>query len=244
MFRRRYKRNYRSRRTGRKRSFRRYTRSTRSRQIIRRSLRRRPVIPEVKFIDLVQTTTPVPGVTTGTGALSPTQLNQGPGVSNRIGESIKCRKLFVHYQIQGPLTNTVTNAQPDGYVRIILWTPRIDYSNAASYINTLSFRDILDFNVLTIHKDIYLHLGCSYSATYASGSANTTSVPTGSPIATLKHLTWTIPFPRNAKFPPAILTSVQNQFDIDKDVMYITHMNNFAFPINFSYTTRLTYVDA
>lgn len=204
------------------------------RRIIRRALVRRSPRPEIKYIDLNTATTLGSGGNNTTN-VTPLVLNRGTGVSLRIGSQVMFRKFWIKMDYSGPETTTVTGANEDNYIRAIFWTPRIDQAVAANYMNTMSSLDfMIDFNTVTVHKDIYIHLS-------AVNTTSNTNASSGA-VAHFKHIEFSMPWPRKCHFPPSG-TGIDS-LDVDKDVLYVSHYNNFGGVTNWQFTSRVTYIDA
>jgi len=130
-----------------------------------------------------------------------------------------------------------TGAWPDETIRFILWTPRLDNEISSSYMGQLGFTSLIDFNVCTIHRDITFRLGRSTFTPPGEGAYYPSGV-----VPVNKHFTISMMFPRNARFAPSSVANNDN-LDLDKDVLFYTIIPG-EFAINYSFNTRMTYVDA
>lgn len=215
---------------------------------MRRALRRRPLRPEVKYIDSIGLNQTVASGQTSTFIITPQSMASGSAPGQRIGQEIKTRYVKIrHNFLAPPITFTSGLVATDNYVRYVLWTPRVDSTVAINYMSGLGYLTNIDFNVVTVVKDISFRMSRSNQPVFNStGTTVNGYEPNGEHMTKLLRLT--IPFPRTCKFA---YISGGDSFDVDKDVLYCSIKNNFGngpsgsdpAVLNHAYNTRLTYVD-
>lgn len=229
---------FRSRRRFRARPFRR--RSSIRRRIIRRGLARRPLRPEVKWIDQFNTMD-AQGSTVDAGTsqqwiVTPGTIGTGPARDQRIGNKVKFRKCMIDIHIENRW-----RATSDTYItriRVILVTPRIDAANFLLYLSNFNSRtQSLDTNLVTIYHDKEYLLNNLVTA----GVSPNTYAGTGDRSAL--HLKKVIPFPRTVEFRDGT-GAIQDS----KDSIYLLVCNENTIVsgagVGVQYRTKTTYVDA
>lgn len=231
-----------------RRSFR-SSRRVRSRRIIRRNLARRPVRPEIKYIDYTVASALLPSLGNFTSNFTPASMQQGSDEYQRIGNQVKFRWMKSSLYLIGPSTSTGgTFIEPDDFVRIILWSPRVDYSLAYSHMTGIGQLQIPDYNTVTVFKDFNVHLTRANQPVLNSSGTLTGLNPNGS--SQRKIIKFSIPFPRVVRFPPSSISG-STALDPEKDVIYITMYSNFGngstgtdpATVQYRWYTRVTYTD-
>lgn len=240
----RYSRKIRGRSVRRRRFIRRTSRKTRFRRVQRRMMARRPVPPEIKMVDTTTARTQV-GLGITTFAISATTIAQGTDTNQRIGNQVTLRKLLIHLDLWGPAYTSSTNYYPDGHIRCILWTPRVDYNIASQYFAQVTYLSVINWQIATVYKDYYIAIAPAQTATLnASGVVNGYTADGAVPYS--KHLTIPMMFPRKANFGVSTITGNTN-LDIDKDVLYCTLIsdnNGTMCPFYYEFLTRTFFIDA
>ncbi|UOK21033.1 capsid protein [Chifec virus UA13_133] len=218
------------------------------RRIIRKCLRRRALRPEVKYLDYSANVSVGFGAN-ATGSVTVSSMALGTGEGNRLAEEIMIRKVFGYIEVAGPTGSGSSNSnfpiESDNYVRIILWSPRVNFTLSNSYMSNLAYKDIIDWNVVTVHKDRHVHVGSRFQVEYGSTGGTISNVTaSGAAVPGLQRINIAMPFPRRARFAPASLSG-STALDADKDVLYATYINNFStLPITINSNMRITYTDA
>lgn len=225
-------RGFRRRRFMRLRRGRRYTRARTysNRRRLTRMMRRSRGRPELKFaigqtnqqnlVSLGRTTIPT----------SPETLLQGTSVSTRVGASVKFIRNTINFYARANPSNT---SRVEGFVRFIMWTPRISYTQADLYMTALAPLEMIDYNVATIHKDMYLHFGKIGQGTIGA-STNVLQAPNW----TEKTFRISNPFPRRVNF-----RNGNNDVDPNTDVMYLTLINAMDTNLTYDLGSRTTFID-
>lgn len=146
------------------------------------------------------------------------------------------RRLKVKLYMRNNSGNTGATAPlvQSSVVRLLFWTPRVNYEQAASHMNGLQSQSIPDFNQVTIHREKIVYLG----APYIDGEVGVTGVISGGTAMYDKLLDFSFAFPRKAKFPAG--SAIVNP---DKDVMYLTIIVGYL-PIALGLNCKLTYCDS
>lgn len=224
------------RRTGRRRTIR--------RRLVRNTLNRRIPRPEIKWanVDLDQL---IQAGVKYTTALSPTVLARGTGVSNRIGSSVKFRWVKFRLWLDGDSTPNQDGAELETVYRVLIWTPRLDYTQSANYIvNELGILQVPDPNIVTVHKDFYGRVGNLSMKTLTNPNASVTNYALPPGVATKHVHDMRILFPRNARF-----TSVDDDINVinpDKDVLYVSVFNgdDTGNALQFNAHSHTTYTDS
>lgn len=212
-------------------------------RLFRRTMARRPVVPEVKYIDVSNLGNTLNPATSVTFPLSPTVLTRGVGEGQRIGNTLMYRKLMLKWNFAANF-NAAAAANPniDSVVRMMCWTPRVDYVIAARYMAQVGLLDHIDYNAVTIHKDFRFLLGSIISA-----SGNGPYV--GPAVPNHREFDMRFMFPRKLHFSPLGVSGGDiDTIDVDKDIMYCTLVlggSNTSSPsIGYSVVSRVTYIDA
>lgn len=211
---------------------------------MRRSLARRPVVPEIKFFDYQLAPVNIPSQNTAQIIASTDVMSAGTSNGQRIGQEIMMRKLRMTYRLTAGHATGNTVFTTDAYVRLVFWTPRVSFVNAAAYMATLTMLQQVDYNVVTVHKDIREHLAPNTMNASVSVPGLNSQLPSG--LFNEKLRTLNFKFPRRAKFPPPS-SATPNALDNNKDIMYLTIFNDFqpaVSDLNFALVTRTTYVDS
>lgn len=114
--------------------------------------------------------------------------------------------------------------------RVIVWTPRVDYTIAAQYMGAVTLTALIDFDVVTVHKDWRFELNPAYmsEATTADLNAN------GHYERIFKG---TMRFPRKVRF-----TSDGTSLNPNKDICYYTVYTGLSH-LRFSMDSKLWYYD-
>lgn len=233
------------------RFFRKYRRTFRRRRFSRRAIRRtRPgskrffrkqrrwAKPEVKWIVRSSASTPIAAnaITNG-AAISPNVIPVGPGISERIGNSIKLRKLLFNIQFT-TFDDEATDVRADGVIRVILWTPTQNHTFALDYLQGITIDQWqlpLDWNRVRVHRDLNIRIGFDK---YVFTADNTDYlVQTVYPTRVARK--FVIPFPRTIAFAG----NTGDSLDINKDMMYMTIFNPNTFRVNYDFDSKLTYID-
>lgn len=194
--------------------------------------------PEIKYVMVnpASVSAPARGVLP-TRPIMPTAIAVGAGQNGRVGQDVKLRKIILNMQMscadgQGANTN-----QADCLIRTVMWTPVVSFTDASTYMNSLSitaWQQPLDWNMVKVHRDVTWRVG--YWGWIITGGAQNFNVKPVYPSHVQKK--FVIPFPRNVKFPPG-----NNDFDVNKDVLYITVFNPNSVDAVFDYDSKLTYID-
>lgn len=198
-------------------------RLARSRRIFKRFIRRRAVRPELKFSDNVFTSGPIGSQSTATAAfytqaVTPLTLAPGTGVGTRIGSQVNFVKVDFRMFIVDdsnqtfPLNAPVLCSYP---IRLIIWTPRRPYLQAAAHVQGLNVHQLPNYDILTVFKDITFNLSPTYVA-------ETTSNEPGAASSNASILrTFKLMFPRKVK-----LTDANSDLDPQTDILYATWICN------------------
>lgn len=229
--------------------YRRTSNRVRHNRIIRKSLRRRPIRPEVKYLDITSGSATTPTQINGptTINLSPTSITKGLGEGQMLGNQCIYRMVKSNFHFNGP-EQTLADSTSDstGYVRVVIWTPRVAYDRCLEYMNTYaSFLTIFDFNMFTIHRDVNVKLGANTSPIY--NSTGTLTGFQGNDFDMNKAKRFSVAFPRKVDFPVGVgsVTSITTP-DFNKDVLWCTLIPFFASTLTkatFFLVSRTTYVD-
>lgn len=206
------------------------------RRRFRRMMRRSRGKPELKFIqqEYNPQTSPNPASTLVAnskwiGALTPSTINVGSSVSARIGNEIK----FMRNQFRLDLVTLGTGSAAgiNGYVRILVVSPRIAYTQFENHINLMVYNEPMDYNVATVHHDRYYVMG--YDSWVPAGADR---VPT--PVPTVRHTKFVTSFPRKVKFAQGSST-----VDVNTDTLYAVIFNNTAYNIRTLGFIKTTFID-
>lgn len=254
MYRRRSKYQFKKRYT---RRFKKYsTKFSTKRRILRKTLSRRPVKPEVKFVEKAVSDTGITSTSWTTESLSSSSLSQGADVNTRIGNSVRLRYVTARLRYQGGIMTPQTSIvfqRPTVSFRVLIWTPRVDFTLASAYVSAMGYLSTPDFNVLTVYRDFYINLAHANAQEVIASTGVISAYQTNGQSAYQKNMKVTIPFPRNAKFVPSTITGT-NDFDVDKDVLYISHRIDNApaagvwgtspyHPPQYAFTSKMTFTD-
>lgn len=91
--------------------------------------------------------------------------------------------------------------------------------------------------MITVHRDQYIRVGY---ANYAY-TADATTLASNAVYPTDLAKTWVVPFPRTVDFG-AILAQ-ENTIDPNKDILYVTYINESQFRVTMDVSTRTTFID-
>ncbi len=212
----------------------------RSNRLYRRFARRRPQIPELKWIDRAIETKQI-GIRAGiftnwNDGISANSISQGPAKFERIGTKLKLTKLQVRIYMYDTSDAGISAPNLANYlVRFVFWTPRVPYTQAVDAFSDVSNESILDYNRITVHKDVSYTMGSAFMLNppniVVSGSSN----------KSIAIRNFTFKFPRSVQ-----LTNDNNALDPNKDVMYLFLLCNSApgSAVNFVVNTRTYFIDA
>lgn len=204
-------------------------------RIFRRALSRRPVRPEVKYINSnTNNALATNGIVSITA--SATSIGSGVGANQKIGQEIRIRRVKVRMQLTNNSGQTGVTApiRHTGKVRFIFWTPRINYEQAAAYMNGISMLSIPDWNTVTVHVDRTITLAPSY----LDQEVGVNGVISAGGAAPYEYIFMkTFPFPRRAKFGGGL-----SELHPDKDVLYCTIING-DLATAYAIVSKTTYVD-
>lgn len=189
--------------------------------------------PELKFVAEAGTVNILAGPSTTTINITSLAVVLGPTQFQRIGNQIMLRKCVLKSDLQ--VSNNPANLFPDFWLRAIIWTPRVDAADANSYLNTVGFNSILDFKILNTFYDKKIRMGAVSSIVLAPIVAPVPNYPTWPSQARLDK---TFLFPRSVKF-----TDLNNLMNPNKDVMYITFINESAHTFLYDFVSRITFTD-
>lgn len=194
--------------------------------------------PEIKYIDRNIDLT-VGGNGSIVQSLSPLTISVGGGVAGRIGRSVKYRKVIAKMRFTTSDDQALADVRADGAFRVVIWSPRRPFTECQDYFNFQAdlFTRIMDFNMITVHRDQYIRVGYQ-NYTYTAGTTNLNS-PAVYPTDVAK--TWIVPFPRTVDFG-AILAS-ENTVDPNKDILYVSFINESQFRVTCDISTRTTFID-
>lgn len=194
--------------------------------------RRRRAKPELKFYSR-QVDADIPANTRTLGTLTPINILQGPGQGNRIGQEIKSFKIAWNLSLVN--SNAIAgevNWGPTYLIRIIAWTPRVNFADANLYFETINFNEMIDYNVATILLDRYVSMG-----TQGSNAAGSEILSPAVP--TQRHFKFVFKHPRSMKFSPGINTLDEEKYG----VFFCIMMNNGLTETQLRSYTRMTYID-
>lgn len=169
-----------------------------------------------------------------TNAMTPLTLNQGTNYDQRVGNQVNFIKVDGRMNFRNDSATTVGTAPqvPNSLVRLIVWSPRVDYSTALTYMNALQTGSLLDPLYATYHRDITFSLSPPYMA-----EATSNDIAGGPSLySTIKNLS--IRFPRKVKFAPSSVN-----VDEEKYSLYFTVVNGQLNLIGF-YNFRTWYFDS
>ncbi|AXH74711.1 MAG: putative capsid protein [Cressdnaviricota sp.] len=212
---------------------RKYTRGSRKARIYRTFQARRPVKPEIKYINYVSGAVSVSSNSYQQDRATPATIITGPAINQKIGNSVKIRKCHLRILLTGNQGNTQLTAYqiPSTMVRVVVWTPRLDYGNAAAHMSTIQFGEMVDFNTCTVWLDRYYTLG---NAAFLGN----TNITTSSGIPNQVMIKKTIPFMRKWNF------STYNATGIDPEAGVFYNIYAYQSQLIYSSWSRTFFVDA
>lgn len=222
-----FKRNFKRRRFGR--------RNVR-RRLLYRALRRRPLVPEIKWLVASSGSVLVTAGTTTSGNVTPATVSQGTAANQRVGANIKWRKVMVSVSFRSAAGETALTAPTQNCCncRIIFWTPRALLVNALSYMSTIVFSvDQIDVNQVTVLKDHHFRVGHPYLLPTVGQPV----LAAGGP-GSRCFRKWVFKFPRNVCF-----SSGSDLVDTTKDTLYYSILCDTE-AIYFGMNAKTTYTDA
>ncbi|QDJ95236.1 capsid protein [Capybara virus 15_cap1_294] len=237
-----FKRTFRRRRIYRRKTFRKFPRPG-TKRFYKRQLKWAK--PEIKRL----VTRLIPRLVVNavyTAAITPLQIVQGTDSGQRVGRSLKYRKVIHRATFQATRNQPATaETQTDTIVRYVIWSPirtaqdGIDYlTNTSSTAGDLSvtLRTALDWNIVKVHRDVYFRMGC-HSLYHPEPDVPDQLMSTSAPDYLQKN--FVIKFPRNVEFPGNAV-----QVDPNKDVLYIA-MYTFSTTVEITHTADsvVTYID-
>lgn len=207
--------------SGRRRFKRRFIgKRQRSARIYRRFIRRKAKKPELKYKSIVAAA----GLATGgasatriTFAASTDNIANGTGVDQKIGRQVNLTKVNIRMRIANNSANGSLTApsEANGIYRVIFWTPRVDFTAATNYMNTLTTPiDQINFDIVTVHYDRCM----SNSNPIMAAVAGSVYGPSGGPSLGERVILKTFKFPRKCKFYEASPATL----NVDKDILYCT----------------------
>lgn len=234
---------FRSRSRFRRRSFSRFRRSRFIRKMPRPGTRRffkrqrRNAPPEVKFFYKVQTTVGgnlIAHDAKSTDILTPEQIAAGTEASNRVGRQVKFRKVILRNFIFTYDDPNVPNDNIGGKVRVVIWYPTRDYTSASTYMTALPYLEEPDWNTVRVLRDHYIDIS---NANYVFTAANENFNPSP-PTPTSSVKKYILPFPRTVEFVDAA-----GNTDPNKDRLYMTVWNPTNYALNWSFSSKTTFID-
>jgi len=214
----------------------------RRRRGVGRMMSRRRTKPELKFALLERTAELNPQSRTII-TISPTAMAQGTAENERIGGEIKSMRNQFRFQIWS--SNDYQEDPPDAgdrstvMVRCLIWSPRISYVGAETYLNSIDLLEPIDFNVCTIHHDFYFTLGNEHYV-FEQATINITAgqFMGPSPVPGIRYFQKYTKFPRKIKFRPN-----SNDIDPNKDVLYLMFINATGLEMTYKGISRTTFID-
>lgn len=215
------------------------TKRSRTNRIMRRALRRRPIPPEIKYSDNIPcNNSPIPPGQNVAFPVSVSSMQVGNVQGARIGSSIRSRMVKLNIRFVGPISSNATPVvAPDVKIRMIAWTPRIGFTDAATYMGNVTLLTVIDFNNVTVLCDQYVSVGAQANGNQSLGDAAGNGA-VRSDIVIQKS----VRFPRTMRF-----TATTNNVDPNRDILYMTFINSGANTSNFtvflSIFSKTTYVD-
>lgn len=194
--------------------------------------------PEIKYIDR-HIPLEIPFNSSYVQSLSPLTISVGGGVAGRIGRSVKYRKVITKMRFTTTDDPNANDVRADGALRLIIWSPRRPFSECQDYFTFANdlYTRIIDWNMMTVHRDNYIRVGY---ANYAY-TASATDLASNAVYPTDTAKTWIVPFPRTVDFG-AILAN-ENTVDPNKDILYCSFINESQFRIQVDISTRTTFID-
>lgn len=118
---------------------------------MRRAMARKWSKPEIKISGSFDFFPGILGTTLATTNPLLPVITQGPGVTQRIGNRIRFRWFSIWFWLE---TLETAGASRNSLYRVVLWTPRIDSTQALTYMDSLnSAGAVIDTTVVTIWKD-------------------------------------------------------------------------------------------
>ncbi|QBX89319.1 capsid protein [Apis mellifera virus-5] len=169
-----------------------------------------------------------------TDILTPSTIPAGADIAQRIGRSVKYRKVIYRFQIFTYDDPNANDDNVDGKIRVLLWYPTRDYTSASTYVNTLPFLEEPDWNTIRVVRDTYHQL--SYARyLFTAGNLNFNPAPP-TPTSIVKK--YVVNFPRTVEFVDPAGTT-----DPNKDRLYCTVYNSTNFALNWTYSAKTTYID-
>lgn len=195
----------------RKRYMKRTSKVKKSNYLFRKFIRRRALKPELKYSDSTFSFdsyfyTGTPSSTPGTysAQITPIALTQGPGVGGRIGNQLSFVKfdfrMVLHAEpfqnaggtFSAPVGNTIL-------VRTTIWSPRVVFSEAQAYMNNITNETNIDFNMITVHRDMNIMMAVdALSSVNYSSSVGVINGTGGFPDTCSR--VFKVKFPRKVKF--------------------------------------------
>lgn len=223
-----------------RKAYRRTGRIAKSRRIFRRFINRQALKPELKHV--VQSGNQLVGYGgTGVGtnyatSLTPITLAQGVTTATRIGNMIKYVKVDLRMVFYDNSGNTGATA-PDWssfLVRYVIWTPRSSTSDANAYVTNITMNSVLDFDALTVYKDVTFSLAPAFIDVGSTSQVNTGA-------RCQKVINHKIMFPRKVHF-----SATNTDLDPSKDIMNIVVIpqNNAGIGFYFNFSCKTWYFDA
>lgn len=208
---------------------------------LRRILRRRPLRPEVKWLDNFNTqSTQGASITpnnTYQSTLTPGSIAQGVTKTTRVGNKVKYRYVKVNVTLTCLPGLTYTN-----YIaraRLVIYSSRVDSAAVTAYQENNMTNDLktgfVDTNLLHVYHDKEYTFGNFISATANLATGQTNCI----------NLSRTIPFPRTVQFREG-----SNDIIDGRDRLYIACYNvvsdavNPTAPLYIYHRARTTFVDA
>lgn len=237
------RRRFKSRRA---RKFRRRFLGKRRRFNVRRMLRRRPLIPELKYSDYAHPTRTI-AVGTNIGYnLTPLQIAQNSSSTGRVGQACKFRKVRMRLNFLTSVTpaSDTSFLGRDNWLRIVIWAPRTNLAHAVTYMGGVGIATNIDWNVATVLVDKMVRLGARTSLVLDNTGTRIQTVANPGPASSRYLFRKTLPFIRNVSF---VTNQGSNNLDLDpvKDVLYINFINNSTqFDIEYNGDVRVIFVDA
>lgn len=193
--------------------------------------------PELKYADAA-VTGQVNGGQSFTNALSIISLAEGTDYNQRIGNRIRSKSLRIRLYVKDYSNQTSPAVAPNFQTyqfRIILWTPRLEFTRVQTYMTALGFLDHIQPNYVTIMYDRYFKLSPAYMAEATTNDIG--ACPRDySMTVTVNKL-----FPRKIVFADG-----DSSLDLDKDVCFFTiiveNLSNRS-AIDYDFRTRMFYYD-
>lgn len=210
---------------------------------LRKMLRRRRNKPELKKLTVAKVYQ-MGSSARMTQRLSPAIIEVGAGSDDRIGQEIKFMKVLWRGNMQCtyPVLPVPITEVPTSLIRLIVWSPRIDFEEADTYFDAIELHEPVDWNVATVYWDRVVQLGLTGTAVRNPDAATGPVQPyffNGSPPVPPRR-----PFKKIFKFPRKIKFREGNDSVSPQDSLYVTIINpepSYGFHCN-SYV-RTTFID-